>query len=284
MSEIIKVATLIFISFLIAIAGSIGGYKINETPIIFHCLLIAFGLQYLIFIPSYIFKSERFFDITGSVTFLSIIYYILYNRSIESLNYSGLLLISFITLWTLRLGLFLFFRIHKDGNDRRFDTIKTNFFKFMLTWTLQGTWVFITASCSISALSSNIIYDNSFFILLGSAFWLIGFILEVMSDMQKRKFKKNNKNGFITSGLWAYSRHPNYLGEIILWVGICIISIPSLQNAQFITLISPLFVYLLLTRISGINLLEEYADNKWGELESYQEYKKSTPILFPFKK
>ena len=129
-----------------------------------------------------------------------------------------------------------------------------------------------------------IIYDNLFFILVGSTFWIAGFILEVISDMQKRKFKKSNGNGFITFGLWAYSRHPNYLGEIILWIGICIISIPSLQNAQFITLISPLFVYLLLTRISGINLLEEYADNKWGELESYQEYKKSTPILFPFKK
>lgn len=282
MSQIIKVVVLIFISSLIAIAGSFGGYELNGAPIIFHCLLIAFGIQYLVFIPSYIFKSERFFDLTGSLTFLSIIYYILCNRNIEDLNYSGLLLIIFISLWTLRLGLFLFFRIHKDGNDRRFDEIKTNFFKFMLTWTLQGTWVFITASCAIAALTSNIIHDNLIFIVVGSSFWVIGFILEVVSDLQKRKFRKNNQGKFITSGLWAYSRHPNYLGEIMLWLGISIISIPSLENIQLITLISPLFVYLLLTRISGINLLEEYADKKWGKLESYQEYKKSTPILFPF--
>jgi len=282
MKEIVKIIILIIISYIIAMAGSFEGYEIDGRPIIFNCLLIAFGIQYLIFIPSYIFKTERFFDLTGSMTFLSIMSYILYNRDIGDLNYSGLLLILFISLWTLRLGLFLFFRIRKDEKDRRFDEIKTNFFKFMLTWTLQGSWVFITACCAIAALSSNVINDNFLFIVIGGFFWILGFVLEVISDMQKRKFKKNNKNGFITSGLWSYSRHPNYLGEIILWFGICLISIPSIQGMQYATLISPIFVYLLLTHISGINLLETYSDRKWGTLESYQQYKQSTPILFPF--
>ena len=284
MKEIVKIGVLILLSYLIAMAGSVSGYEINETPIIFNCLLIAFSVHYLVFIPSFLFKTERFFDITGSITFLSIIYYILHSRITADLNYSGLLLVGFITLWTLRLGLFLFFRIYKDGKDRRFDEIKTNFLKFMFVWTMSGTWVFITACCAIAALCSNIIYDNLFLIIMGSSFWIVGFSLEVISDIQKRKFKKNYKNGFITTGLWSYSRHPNYLGEIILWTGICLIAMPSLEGLQYATLISPFFVYLLLTKGTGINLLEEYAEKKWGNQQEYQDYKNKTPILFPFKK
>ena len=119
---------------------------------------------------------------------------------------------------------------------------------------------------------------------MGSSFWIVGFSLEVISDIQKRKFKKNYKNGFITTGLWSYSRHPNYLGEIILWTGICLIAMPSLEGLQYATLISPFFVYLLLTKGTGINLLEEYAEKKWGNQQEYQDYKNKTPILFPFKK
>jgi len=283
MIDFVKIIVLIGISSLIALAGSQGGYQINGTPIIFICLLISFGIHYLMFIPSYIFKTERYFDITGSITFLSVMYFILYNRSVDDFNLSGILLIVFITIWTLRLGLFLFFRIHKDGKDRRFDEIKTDFLKFMFVWTMSGTWVFITSCCALAALCSNIITDNLLLVSIGTILWIVGFILEVVSDIQKRKFKKHNKNGFITSGLWSYSRHPNYLGEIILWIGISLIALPSLNGLQYITLISPFFVYLLLTRGTGLNLLEEYADKKWEDLPDYQEYKKNTPILFPFK-
>ena len=284
MVDIIKIVVPIVISSLIALAGSQSGFEVSGTPIIFICLLISFGIHYLVFIPSYLLKTERYFDITGSIAFLSIMYYILYNRNIDDFNLSGILLIIFITIWTLRLGLFLFFRIHKDGKDRRFDKIKTDFPKFMFIWTMSGTWVFVTSCCAVAALCSNIINDNLLLILIGAIFWIVGFILEVVSDIQKRRFKTHNKSGFITSGLWSYSRHPNYLGEIILWIGISLIALPSLEGLQYITLISPFFVYLLLTRGTGLNLLEEYAEKKWGDLKEYQKYKNNTPILFPFKK
>ena len=282
--EIAAISLSLFISFLIALGGSYNGFAIDEVAIIFHCFLITYGIQLIVFIPSYIFTTEKFFDLTGMITYLTIMGYIIYIRGFDTLNYTGLVLIVLISIWALRLGLFLFFRIHKDGNDRRFNELKINFLKFLRTWTLQGLWVFLTASCAIVVLSSEIITDNILFIIMGSFFWILGFSIEFISDLQKRQFKKNHKEGFITSGLWSYSRHPNYLGEILLWFGIAVICFPTLEGAQYASLISPIFVYLLLTRISGVNLLEEYADKKWGGLDSYQEYKKRTPILFPIKK
>ena len=282
--ELLIISISIFISFLVSLAGSYSGLFINETPIIFNCFLIAYAIQFIVFIPSYIFSTEKFFDLTGMFTYLIIMVYIFQSRGFEELNYTGFILIILISVWALRLGLFLFFRIHKDGNDRRFDELKIDFLKFLRVWTLQGLWVFLTASCAITVLCSNIIIDNMLFTIIGLFFWISGFTLEVISDIQKRKFKKNHKEGFITSGLWSYSRHPNYLGEILLWFGIAIICLPNLSGFQYFSLISPVFVYLLLTRISGINLLEEYADKKWGNLDSYQKYKNDTPILFPIKR
>lgn len=284
MKHILTIIFCISVSFLIALGGSSAGFIINDNSMIFNCFFIAFGIQFTVFIPSYLFKTERFFDLTGSITFLSIIYYILFNRDISDFNYTGLILISLISIWTLRLGLFLFLRIHHDGKDRRFNELKINFLKFLVVWTLQGFWVFVTSSCAIAVLCSNIIIDNFLFIVVGSAIWILGFAIEVVSDMQKRRFRESNKEQFISSGLWSYSRHPNYLGEILLWLGIAVICLPNLEGAQYITLISPVFVYLLLTRISGINLLEDYAEQKWGKSELYQDYKKATPVLFPFKK
>ena len=270
----------IFISFIVALIGSYNGLSVNGLPVIFHCLLITYGIQFIVFIPSYMFTTEKFFDLTGTITYLSLMAYIVNVRGFEELNNTGLILILFISIWALRLGLFLFFRIHKDGNDRRFNELKIDFFKFLRTWTLQGLWVFLTSSCAIIVLCSTMIFDKILFLTIGSLFWFIGFSIEVIADMQKRKFKKEHAEGFITSGLWSYSRHPNYLGEILLWSGIAIICLGSLTKYQYIGLISPLFVYLLLTRVSGINLLEQHADEKWGNLKSYQDYKARTPKLF----
>ncbi len=284
MKQIISIIILIVLSLLIALCGSAGGYEVNDSPIIFYCWLIAFCIQYLIFIPSFIFKTERLFDFTGMVAFLSIMIYILYSRPIQDLNYTGKILIILISVWTLRLGFFLLLRIHKDGRDRRFDELKIHFLKFLSVWTMQGFWVFVTASCAISVLCSDVIEDRPVFIVTGLAVWLLGFLVEIISDSQKRIFRKTNHDDFISSGLWSYSRHPNYLGEILLWTGIAVICLPNLEGTKYVTLVSPVFVYFLLTRISGINLLEQHSDEKWGHLESYKNYKKSTPILFPFKR
>ncbi len=121
------------------------------------------------------------------------------------------------------------------------------------------------------------------FAIVGALVWVIGFAIEVTADAQKSRFNADpsNKGKFIRTGLWSRSRHPNYFGEIVLWIGIAIIAIPVLQGWQWVAMISPLFVTLLLTRVSGIPLLEKKADVKWGGQAEYEEYKKNTPVLIP---
>ena len=150
---------------------------------------------------------------------------------------------------------------------------------FLRVWTLQGLWVFITSVAGITAISSRKIIDPDIFLYFGSLLWIFGFLFESIADYQKRKFRSENQNQFIQTGLWSLSRHPNYFGEIMLWVGVTLIAYPVLSGWQLCTLISPIFVYVLLTKISGVNLLENRAIKKWGSDPDYMNYLEKTPVL-----
>ena len=154
----------------------------------------------------------------------------------------------------------------------------------MLAWTLQGFWVFMCTLPAVTAFASES-KPLDVFLILGTLLWVFGFFIEVTADRQKSAFNQDPKNHgkFISTGLWSLSRHPNYVGEVLLWTGISLISFPILEGYQYMVLLSPLFTYLLLTRVSGVNLLEANADKKWGATEAYQKYKENTPIFFPFK-
>ena len=253
---------------------------LTDLPLVKNLILLIFSIQWISFIPAYIFQTEKFFDLTGSITYLTTVLAALYIT--DSGKISDYVIVSCVVIWAIRLGSFLFMRIHKAGEDRRFREIKTNFTRFFMTWTLQGMWVSMCLLCVLTALSSysGIIMNNVFYI--GLLIFVIGFIIEVIADHQKTVFRKdiNNKDKFISTGLWSYSRHPNYLGEILLWFGVAIMSFSSLQDLQYFTLISPIFVYVLLVYISGIRILENQGDKKWGHLDSYKEYLKNTPRLF----
>lgn len=245
---------------------------------------IIFGIQIVIFLPSFILKTEHYFDLTGGLTFLLVLIFLAYNliTKNELFSYSKLIPLVLVGIWALRLSTFLFLRVKRKGKDIRFDEIKINFFKFMIAWILQGLWVFICLLPVIVMVSSNQPTNINYFIP-GVLLWLIGWLTEVISDIQKTKFNTNieNKGNFISSGLWSFSRHPNYFGELILWLGVTIIAIPTFSGLQYLACIAPVFVYLLLNKISGVNLLEEIADNRWGDSQKYQDYKKNTPIFFP---
>ena len=253
---------------------------LTDLTIVKNLILLIFFIQWISFIPAYIFQTEKFFDLTGSITYLTTVFAALYIT--DSAKISDYVIVSCVAIWAIRLGSFLFMRIHKAGEDRRFREIKTNFTRFFMTWTLQGMWVSMCLLCVLTALSSysGIIMNNVFYI--GLLIFILGFIIEVVADHQKTVFRKdlNNKDKFISTGLWSYSRHPNYLGEILLWFGVAIMSFSSLQDLQYFTLISPIFVYILLVYISGIRILENQGDKKWGHLDSYKEYLKNTPRLF----
>ena len=276
----------IFINFLISfLIFSICIFIANLTGIqnITYAVLFIFLIHLVIFVPSYYFQTEKFFDLTGTISYVSSVLFIFFkSNTVESINLGSLALSTFIIIWSLRLGTFLFLRIKKEGKDRRFNEIKKSFSWFFMTFSLSGMWVTICSICALTGIANGIIFSST--TIIGIIIFTIGFAIEIIADYQKTKFraKDDNKDKFISSGLWKYSRHPNYLGEIILWLGISLISFSSLGGYQYVTLISPIFTYLLLVNVSGINLLEKSGKKKWGHLESYKIYKKNTPRLIGF--
>jgi steroid 5-alpha reductase family enzyme len=243
---------------------------------------LSFIFHWLLFIPAFIFKTEKFYDLTGSLSYITIILYVLISSKDGISNFGSIILSCLIIIWTLRLGTFLFLRIKKAGEDKRFREIKKSFSWFFMAFTVSGMWVSICALCALTGISNGI--ELNVVTHVGILLFVIGFVLEIIADTQKSNFRKNNdnKDKFITTGLWKYSRHPNYLGEIILWIGVAIISYSSLELNQLFTLVSPIFTYLLLVYVSGINLLEKSGQKKWGSLNEYKEYKRKTPRLFWF--
>ncbi len=252
---IISIAVFLFAVF---IAGA------TEIDIVLRAVVLAFVIQWIAFLPAYIFQTEKFYDLTGSLTYLTVVWYALTFSSnhFSDLSISNITIVLLITFWALRLGSFLFMRIHKDGEDKRFRSIKPSATQFFMTWTLQGLWVSLCSMCALTAISSEsgVVVNALFYI--GLALFIYGFSVEIIADKQKSKFRSipENRDSFITTGLWAKSRHPNYFGEIVLWTGIACISFSSLKGMQYLTLISPIFTYLLLVYVSGVRMLEARAD------------------------
>ena len=253
------------------------------SRLVFIAVILAFLISWIAYIPAYIFQTEKFYDLTGSIKYLFLTWFIyVLSYELYGFNIGNLILATLISIWTIRLGSFLFMRIHKDGEDKRFRTIKTSASQFFLTWTLSGMWVSLCSICALTAIANPFGVTLNLVTYIGIGLFLLGFGIEVIADKQKTAFRSiiENKNAFITSGLWSKSRHPNYLGEIILWFAIAVISFSSLSGTQYIALISPIFTYLLLVYVSGVRMLEDRANKKWGNLIEYQDYKKKTPILF----
>tara|TARA_B100000242_G_scaffold96248_1_gene65933 strand:+ start:387 stop:1232 length:846 start_codon:yes stop_codon:yes gene_type:complete len=278
-----KVITNILISVL-SFAISYGIAHLTGSVIVKNAVLLAYVIHWIAYIPAYLFQTEKFYDLTGSVTYLSVVWFVFLStyQSI-SLNFGNLILVLLISIWTIRLGLFLFMRIHKAGEDKRFRTIKTSASQFFMTFTISGLWVTLCSMCALVAISSPEGLVMNALTYVGIILFIIGFGIEIVADNQKTAFRsiEANKDSFITSGLWSKSRHPNYFGEVLLWFAIAVISFSSLEGLQLITLISPVFTYILLVYVSGVRMLEDMNDKKWADDEQYKSYKKNTPMLFP---
>ena len=278
-----KVITNILISVL-SFAISYGIAHLTGSVIVKNAVLLAYVIHWIAYIPAYLFQTEKFYDLTGSVTYLSVVWFVFLStyQSI-SLNFGNLILVLLISIWTIRLGLFLFMRIHKAGEDKRFRTIKTSASQFFMTFTISGLWVTLCSMCALVAISSPEGLVMNALTYVGIILFIIGFGIEIVADNQKTAFRsiEANKDSFITSGLWSKSRHPNYFGEVLLWFAIAVISFSSLEGLQLITLISPIFTYIVLVYVSGVRMLEDMNDKKWADDEQYKSYKKNTPMLFP---
>ena len=277
----VGIATAVAIGALVTLAGSSGSAKVGSIAVFAVCGLLAYGVNWLVFIPSNIAKTEHYFDLTGSVTYVTVAVVALLLSG--DLDTRALIAGAMVIVWALRLGSFLFRRVRRDGRDGRFDEIKVDPLRFFMTWTLQGLWVLLTLAAALAIITSVERKAIGFVATIGIAVWLAGFAIEVAADRQKSAFKRDpvNADRFITSGLWAWSRHPNYFGEVVLWTGIAIIAIPVLSGWRWAMLISPVFVTLLLTRVSGIPILETRAEKRWGKGEEFQRYTRNTPVLIP---
>jgi steroid 5-alpha reductase family enzyme len=280
-ASILSILACLALGTIMALAGSPGSTTFNGLPSFALAASIGFILHWLIFIPSYIYQTEHYFDLIGSISYISIVLFTF--LALNNLDVRSILIGLLIMVWAVRLGSFLFIRVKRDGKDNRFTVMKTKFWWFLFTWTIGGLWVFITMAAGLAAMTSAKVVPLGWFALIGIFLWLEGFLVEVVADHQKTRFrsKKENQGRFINEGLWSFSRHPNYYGEITLWLGIAFIAFPVLQGWQKLTLISPIFVYILLTRISGITMLERRADKKWRDDPEYQRYKETTSSLIP---
>jgi len=279
--NIIAITAFLICIVLINIAGQNIEIEIRGMNAFTFILIIAVLLQVFFFLPSFLLKTEKYYDLVGSLTYIttiSLAYFSVENKTmIDSIIYF------YVMVWASRLGIYLFRRVRNDGKDVRFEKAKRHFFWFLQYWMGQALWVSLTACAAIIAILSPEEDALPVLAIVGMVLWISGFTIESISDYQKRVFRKENNpsESFIHTGFWARSRHPNYFGEITLWTGIAVIALNTLNGIEYITLISPVFVYILLTRMSGVNLLERIADERYGHLEEYQSYKRNTPVLVP---
>ena len=275
-SFLIILLVIIFLTYIL----SIDTLSINEIPIVYLFTSSILILNSTFFLHSYIYKTDIFFDLVGSLSFLSI--GLISLLLIPNIDANQILVFFLLLFWSLRLGPFLFIRRLGANNDERLEEFFKSPLSLYFLWSMNSLWVFFTSLSMIIIFSSP--NENEFGLIqwLGLIVWVTGYVIEVISDSQKTKFNKFNKGKFINIGLWKYIRHPNYLGEIIIWVGIFIISLNYIHSlTSFLSILSPIFVFLLLRFITGVPQLEARGKEKWGHLDEYNSYKEKTGLLFP---
>ena len=278
---LVGIVASVVVGALVIAAGSQDSWMVGSVAVFAIGGALAYVINWIVFVPSNIAKTEHYFDLTGSATYLTVVVVAL--ALSEDLDARALIAGAMVVVWALRLGTFLFIRVKKAGKDGRFDELKQSTLRFLSTWTLQGLWVLLTVAVALAIITGMQREPIGWIGIVGIALWVVGFAIEVVADQQKSAFKADpaNEGRFITSGLWAWSRHPNYFGEIVLWTGMAVMAIPVLSGWRWVTLVSPLFVTLLLTKVSGIPMLEARSDKRWGDETEYQEYKENTSALVP---
>ncbi|MCC5810112.1 MAG: DUF1295 domain-containing protein [Ectothiorhodospiraceae bacterium] len=272
------IATLFALGLALLVDG--GAYRVAGLPLMPVLALFGFAVQWLVFVPSFLRQTEHYYDLAGALTYASVI---LLAASFASPDARGWVITALVLIWCSRLGSFLFLRVKRSGKDGRFDDLKPSWARFLMAWTLQGLWVFVTLLAALIAVSSPAYSGWDVWATLGLVIWAGGFAIEAVADHQKTAFKADpaNQRHFIQHGLWAWSRHPNYFGEIVLWTGIAVMATPAMTGWQWLGWVSPLFVCWLLVKVSGIPMLEQRADEKWGGQADYEVYKATTPVLLP---
>lgn len=246
-----------------------------------HAALVVVVLNGLGWALSAYLRTERFFDLVGSASFLASLGAWIWVGALSG-SWRSSIVLFFVSVWAVRLGVFLFSRVRQDGSDARFDEVRHRPMRFLVFWVLQILWVVVTLMPVSSLLQAGGGPQNLHWVdAAGGALVLGGLTLEVVADEQKRRFRRAGGDGFISSGVWSWSQHPNYFGEIVFWVGITTLCSAAFVGLSWFSAMSPVFVAVLLTRISGIPLLDARAEARWGGDAEWLEYRRRTPKLVP---
>ena len=233
------------------------------------CAIVTVGMQFSFFLVACTCKFDTVTDFAGGTNF--VVLAILSMVLAGTYQWRQILVTVFVIFWGLRLSGYLLYRIIKIGEDKRFDDKRSDPLRFAIFWIFQAVWVFTVSLpvMFINAPDSSTFYaDPNYFTamdIIGSGLFAIGLISEAVSDQQKFAFRNNPSNSgkWCDVGLWSVSRHPNYFGEICLWIGIFIVSTSICGNGvKWTGIFSPLFTASILLFLSGIPLLEKTSDER----------------------
>ncbi|MBN2651704.1 MAG: DUF1295 domain-containing protein [Spirochaetales bacterium] len=244
-------------------------------------LLISFAIQGFFFVFAFSFKTDKVTDLSYSLSFFILAILLYLSNQIKSV--SSIVLMVLIVAWSLRLGIYLLGRIIKMKVDHRFDKMRNSFFRFGAFWIIQGITVWAVMLPAIYFFNKK--EETSIvFAVIAATLWLIGFVVETVADIQKFRFKNSGggKNPWIETGLWRYSRHPNYFGEILMWWAIFLFVVPVIESLGWLIILGPCFITFMLIFVSGVSMLEKRYDQKYLSMPEYVQYKRTTSVLLPW--
>jgi steroid 5-alpha reductase family enzyme len=259
--------------------GPSSPYDLSRVAVLLS-FVIALALNGAFFAIAAIRKTDVVTDLSYSLSFAVLAVVLPFLGAGEWVQIVAALL---VLVWAVRLGAYLFRRILRMKVDHRFDEMRDNPLRFARFWLLQAISVAVIMLPVTYLLGRDDPPGFGAWAVAGTAIWLVGLAIETVADAQKSAFKSKpeNRERFITTGLWRYSRHPNYFGEMLVWWGLFVYAAPFLEGWAYAVVIGPVFITLLLLFVSGIPLLERSADAKYGEDPAYREYKRRTSILVP---
>eukprot|EP01063_Lacrimia_lanifica_P016346 TRINITY_DN2293_c1_g1_i1.p1 TRINITY_DN2293_c1_g1~~TRINITY_DN2293_c1_g1_i1.p1 ORF type:complete len:319 (+),score=109.99 TRINITY_DN2293_c1_g1_i1:68-1024(+) len=251
--------------------------------------LVTIGMQLFFFAIAYTLKFDKVTDFAGSSNFILIAVLTLCYEGDYSTR--GIVLTSIVCASRLELAMLLLYRVLKRGKDDRFDEIRENFFRFLFFWVFQMMWAFVVSLPVIFVNSDPAAgTDLNAWDYVGWSLFGLGLLAQVWADLDKMRFKNKKMGELCNIGLWAYSRHPNYFGEITMWVGAFICAVPvALESDReyrgWVTVLSPVFTCLILFFLSGLPTAEGkalaryYAGPTHGKV--WEEYRAQTSPIIP---
>lgn len=241
---------------------------------------VAFAVNGAFFAVAASLRTDTVTDLSYSLTFALLAVVLPFTGAAEPVQLVASLL---VVVWAVRLGAYLFRRILRIKVDHRFDGMREQPLRFARFWLLQAITVAVVMLPVSYLLDQSDPSGLGAWSVAGGLIWLVGLLVEAVADAQKAAFRaqEENRGRFVASGLWRYSRHPNYFGELLLWWGLFVFAVPVLHGAAFAVVIGPIFITLLLLFVSGIPLVERNADEKYGSDEAYRDYRRRTSILVP---